>query len=88
MAAPHVAGAAALLKGFRPELTPLEIKNIILASVDKKPQFHNKVSTGGTINIIKMFETIFKINHVKTASVSIISLITTIAIVDNPAMND
>lgn len=56
MAAPHVAGAAALLKGLRPELTPSEIKDIIMSSVDKKPQFHGKVLTGGTINISKMFE--------------------------------
>jgi len=56
MAAPHVAGAAALLKGYRPELTSLEIKDIILSSVDKRPQFYNRVSTGGTINISRMME--------------------------------
>jgi len=59
MAAPHVAGAAALLKGYRPELTPSEIKDIIMSSVDKKPQFYGKVLTGGTLNISKMFEAIF-----------------------------
>jgi len=58
MAAPHVAGAAALLMGYRPELTPLEIKDIIMSSVDKKPQFYGKVLTGGTLNISKMFEVI------------------------------
>lgn len=58
MAAPHVAGAAALLKGYRPELTSLEIKDIILSSVDKKPQFYDKVSTGGTINVSKMFKAV------------------------------
>lgn len=59
MAAPHVAGAAALLKAYRPELTPLEMKNIILSSVDRKPQFYGRVLTGGTINISKMFDAIF-----------------------------
>ena len=58
MAAPHVAGAAALLKGYRPELTPLEIKDIILSSVDKKPQFYGKVLTEGVINVSRMFESI------------------------------
>jgi len=58
MAAPHVSGAAALLKGYRPELTNLEIKDIILSNVDQKPQFNGKVLTGGTLNISKMFETI------------------------------
>lgn len=58
MAAPHVAGAAALLKGYMPRLRPSEIKDIILSSVDKRPQLSGKVSTGGTVNIRKMFETI------------------------------
>jgi len=58
MAAPHVAGAAALIKGYRPELTTLEIKDIILSNVDRKPQFAGKVLTGGTINISKMFDAI------------------------------
>ena len=58
MAAPHVAGAAALLKGYRPKLTALEMKERILSSVDKKEQFLGKVLTEGTINIHKMFENI------------------------------
>lgn len=57
MAALHVAGAAALLKRYRPELTSSEIKDIIMSSVDKKPQFDGKVLTGGAINISKAFET-------------------------------
>ena len=58
MAAPHVAGAAALLKGYRPELTPLEIKDIILSNADKNARLSGKVLTGGTINIKKMFESV------------------------------
>ncbi|MCL1819486.1 MAG: S8 family serine peptidase [Oscillospiraceae bacterium] len=58
MAAPHVAGAAALLKGYRPELTALEIKDIILSNADKKAQYLGKVLTGGTINISRMFEAV------------------------------
>lgn len=56
MAAPHVAGAAALLKGYRPDLTVSEIKDIILSSVDKRPNLYRKILTGGILNIYKMIE--------------------------------
>ena len=54
MAAPHVAGAAALLKGYRPELSALEIKSIILSSADKIPSLSGKVLTGGRLNVNAM----------------------------------
>lgn len=56
MAAPHVAGAAALLKGYMPDLTALEIKNIILSSAEKIPSLYGKVLTGGELNVSAMFE--------------------------------
>lgn len=56
MAAPHVAGAAALLKGYMPHLTALQIKDIILSSADKVPQLNGKVITGGRLNINAMLE--------------------------------
>lgn len=56
MAAPHVAGAVALLKGYRPDLTILEMKDIILSSVDRQPDLFGKVLTEGTLNIHKMIE--------------------------------
>ncbi|MCL2033847.1 MAG: S8 family serine peptidase [Oscillospiraceae bacterium] len=56
MAAPHVAGAAALLKSYRPELTALEMKKIILSSVDIQPQLSERVLTAGTLNLSKMIE--------------------------------
>lgn len=56
MAAPHVAGAAALLKGYRPKLSTLELKEIILYSSDRVPQLCNKVLTGGRLNINTMLE--------------------------------
>ena len=56
MSAPHAAGAAALLKSYMPDLTALDIKNIILSSVDKKPNLKNKILTGGILNIESMIE--------------------------------
>ena len=57
MATPHVAGAAALLMGYRPDLTPLQVKEIILASVDKPSSLANMYTTGGRLNINKMLKT-------------------------------
>ncbi|MCL2014180.1 MAG: S8 family serine peptidase [Oscillospiraceae bacterium] len=57
MAAPHVAGAAALLKSYAPFLTVLEIKDIILCSSDKHPELEKKILTGGILNVDSMIET-------------------------------
>lgn len=51
MAAPHVAGAAALVLADRPALTALELKNALLLSVDPKPSFAGRVATGGRLNL-------------------------------------
>ena len=56
LATPYVVGAAALLMGYRPDLTPLEVKGIILASVDEVPQLADKYITGGRLNINKMLK--------------------------------
>lgn len=56
MAAPHVAGAAALLKAYRPYLSVKEMKKVIFSSVDKQPQFAGRILTGGTLNTSKMME--------------------------------
>jgi subtilisin family serine protease len=56
MAAPHVAGAAALLKSYRPDLPGSKIKEIILSSVDKHTDLSGKVLTGGILNINNMIE--------------------------------
>ncbi len=50
MATPHVAGACALLKAWRPSLTGPEIKAILLGSVDPLPAFSGIVLTGGRLN--------------------------------------
>jgi len=52
-AAPHVAGAAALLLSIAPDLTAQELKAAILDGVDKVPILSGKVSTGGRLNVYK-----------------------------------
>ena len=53
MASPHVAGAAALVLAHRPALTPLELKNTLLLSVDKTPAYSGAVKTGGRLNVAR-----------------------------------
>lgn len=51
MASPHVAGAVALLYGFKPEWSYAQVRNIILTTVRVTPAFNGKVATGGVLNI-------------------------------------
>ena len=55
-AAPHVSGVAALLMSQRPELTHLEVRDLILDTVDLKPSLSGKVATGGRLNAQKALE--------------------------------
>ena len=45
-----VTGMAALLLSKDPSLTPLQIKEIIMSSVDRFPQLDGKLVTGGRVN--------------------------------------
>lgn len=56
MSAPHVAGAAALLKAYMPHLSAINLKNIILSSAVKTPSLTGRVLTGGLLNVSAMFE--------------------------------
>jgi subtilisin family serine protease len=53
MAAPHVAGAAALVKARFPSLDHYGIKDRILSSVDHKPDLAGRTATGGRLNVAK-----------------------------------
>jgi subtilisin family serine protease len=53
MACPHVAGAAALLLAKKPSLTALEVKSLLLETVDQFPQWQGKVTTSGRLNVGK-----------------------------------
>lgn len=52
MACPHVAGACALVKSYRPSLTAAEIRNLILKSADELPALADKTVTGGRLNVL------------------------------------
>ncbi len=51
MAAPHVAGAVALYKAADPNLTGLEIKNLLLDSAVDTPSMNGKTVTGGRLDV-------------------------------------
>ena len=56
MAAPHVAGAAAILKSRFPKLTSKQLKEILMNSVDKVSSLDGKVITGGRLNLSKALQ--------------------------------
>jgi subtilisin family serine protease len=51
MAAPHVAGAAALLSAFNSTLTATGIKTLLMNNVDKLSQWSGVVASGGRLNV-------------------------------------
>ncbi len=53
MAAPHVAGLAGLILGYYGDLTPIQLKAMIMRYVDKLPTFQGIVISGGRINAYK-----------------------------------
>ncbi len=55
MASPHVAGAIALYWGANPTLTYDQVINKLKTSVDKVPGLAGLVSTGGRLNVARMF---------------------------------
>ena len=50
LAAPLVAGVAALALSAHPRLSVVELRSLLLRSVDKLPGLQGRVSTGGRIN--------------------------------------
>ena len=58
LAAPHVAGTAALLKAFKPDLSTAEIKAAILENVDVGSDFTGKLLTNGRLNAFKALESV------------------------------
>ncbi len=55
MASPYVAGVAARAKELNPKLTPLELKQILMGTVDKKDWLKTKVISSGIVNPARVF---------------------------------
>jgi len=53
MAAPFVAGAAALLLARNPNLSSAQLKDLIMSNVDPLPAFAGKTVSGGRLNIYR-----------------------------------
>jgi len=56
MAAPHVAGAAALLAAHRPELSAASLKATLLNTVDQMPAWNGIVRSGGRLNVARALQ--------------------------------
>jgi subtilisin family serine protease len=51
MAAPNASGVAAMVMGYFPKLKNLAIKNVLMKSVTKIPDFEGKIVSGGRLNL-------------------------------------
>jgi len=56
MASPHVAGAAALLAGHNPSLSPASLKATLMNTVDQLPQWSGLVKSGGRLNVFSALQ--------------------------------
>jgi subtilisin family serine protease len=59
MAAPHVAGAAALMLSVNPDLSTQELKSALLNNVDVVPALSSYVSTSGRLNVYKAVKDVY-----------------------------
>lgn len=50
MAAPHVTGVVSLLKGKNPDISPVDIRHVLMERVDYVPKLDGKVLSKGRIN--------------------------------------
>lgn len=57
---PTVAGAVALLKSYKPNASPEEIRRALIDSVDPLPALQGKVVSGGRLNVNRALEIIGK----------------------------
>lgn len=69
MAAPHVAGAAALLLGHLPNLSVVDVIDKLKTSVDPLPAWSGVVATGGRLNLERLLQNA-GVNHAPTATIT------------------
>ena len=56
MASPTTAGVAAEVLSQYPQLSPIQLKNILIESVTKVSSFKDKMVSGGRIDLLKALE--------------------------------
>jgi thermitase len=56
MAAPNATGVAAMVLGYFPELSVTKLKEVLISSAVKTPEFEGKMVSGGRINLKKALE--------------------------------
>jgi subtilisin family serine protease len=56
MAAPHVAGACALILSVQPSLTYSQVKTLLMDTVDELPQLAGQCVSGGRLNLLNAIE--------------------------------
>lgn len=56
MASPNSSGVLAMILGYNPGLSPLELKKVAMDSVTKIPEFKNKMVSGGRIDLLKALQ--------------------------------
>ena len=79
MAAPYVAGLAALLWGAKPSLTYTDVKNSILNTGDPLPSLAGKTTSGKRINAFNAIDSVTMpiISNIQTAATTLTSTIIT-----------
>ncbi len=65
MATPHVAGAAALLWSYDPDMTAAEVKAALMDTVDTKEVFAGRMASGGRLNINKAIRSLNGLHYDK-----------------------
>lgn len=56
MACPHVAGLAALILSVKPDASALEVKEMIMQTVDRLSALEGRIATGGRVNAARALE--------------------------------
>lgn len=64
-----VSGVAALLLAQNPKLTPVELKKLIVQSVDTIPELQNKISSGGRVNA---YQALMQLRGTKTMNTLVV----------------
>lgn len=57
MAAPNATGVAAMVLGYFPNLSPVQLKSVLMSSVTKVPAFADKMASGGRLNLKRALDT-------------------------------